>query len=211
METLRDLLLQRAARLQERPAITAPDWGTLTWTAWRSRVEGVALGLLSEPLPMGTTVHSATGTPWDWACEVAAGCCGLCWDPAGTPVEASFLGGPRFNADAGREPFHDRERSLNAGTPFLPKLTHGELLARLRKLNGRLGWDHEIQMSIPLLEQPQPAVRAALWSLLYAGGHAVFMDGRAFTEATRRRPCPGIVAFDPAEFAALGLELECLK
>lgn len=177
METLRDLLLQRAARLQERPALTAPGWGTLTWTAWRGRVEGVALGLLAADLPVGTPLQAATGGPWDWACEAAAACCGLRWDPAGAAVDAAILGGPRFNDDAGRGPFHERERSVQAGTLFLPHLSHGELLVRLRRLNRTLGWDHETEVRIPLADLPKSGTRAALWSLLYAGGHAILEVG----------------------------------
>lgn len=173
METLRDLLIQRAARLQERPALTAPGWGTLSWTAWRSRVEGVALGLLAQDLPPGSPVHSATGGPWDWASEVAAACSGLRWEAGGSAVESAVQGGARFNADAGRGPYHERERLLHAATPFLPECTHGELLARLRKLNGALGWDHETAIRIPPAELSTTVVRAALWSLLYAGGHAI--------------------------------------
>ncbi len=70
MESLRALLQQRAARLQERPALSAPGWGTLDWTAWRARVEGLAFGLMD--LPAGTPVHCAPGGPWAWAAEVAA-------------------------------------------------------------------------------------------------------------------------------------------
>ncbi len=170
MQTLRDLLIQRAARLQERPALTAPGWGTLAWGAWRSRVEGVALGLLAEETP-DRAVHCATGSAWDWAAEVAAACCGLRWDPAGGCIDAALLGGARFNADAGRAPYHRREQAITAATPFLPGLDHGELLLRLRRLNGRLGWDHHTELCIPVTALP--FARAALWSLLYAGGHAV--------------------------------------
>ena len=49
--TLRDLLIQRAARLQGRPALTAPEWGTLTYAQLRNRAEGVALGLLASSPP----------------------------------------------------------------------------------------------------------------------------------------------------------------
>lgn len=179
METLRDLLVQRAARLQERPALSAPGWGTLTWTAWRSRVEGVALGLLAQDLPSGTAIHSATGGPWDWACEVAAACSGLRWDRSGIPVDADLLGGPRFNDAEGRGPYHARENELDAATPFQAGCSHGELLARLRRLNASLGWDHETRLRIPRAALPTAEARAALWSLLYAGGHAELVDGPA--------------------------------
>jgi len=188
MESLRALLQQRAARLQERPALSAPGWGTLDWTAWRARVEGLAFGLMD--LPAGTPVHCATGGPWAWAAEVAAACCGLRWDPAGLAIDPAVLGGARFNGEGGRGPYHDRERSLAASTPFLPGLDHGELLRRLRRLNGELGWDHETRIALPLAELPTSGGRAALWSLLYAGGH-VLLDGAG----------PG--AFEPGAFQGL--------
>ncbi len=174
MQTLRDLLVQRAARLQERPAFTAPGWGTLAWGSWRSRVEGVAQGLLAAEAPVGLAVHCNTGTPWDWAAEVAAACCGLRWDPEGRGLDAAILAGARFNAEAGRGPYHDRERALAAATPFLPGLNHGELLLGLRRLNSRLGWDHDTELRIPIAALP--VARPALWSLLYAGGHAVLTE-----------------------------------
>lgn len=177
METLRDLLVQRAARLQDRPAITAPGWGTLSWTAWRNRVEGVGLGLLAAGLAGGSPVHAASGSPWDWASEVAAACCGLRWEIGGAAIGPGVLGGPRFNDDHGRGPYHDRERSLSADSPFLPGLDHGELLRRLRRLNATLGWDHDTRVAVGLADWPNPSARAALWSLLYAGGHAVLTDG----------------------------------
>lgn len=172
MDNLRALLVQRAARLQERPALTAPEWGTLSWGAWRNRVEGVGFALLAQrPLP--TSVHSTTGTPWDWACEVAAACCGLAWDPAAEAIEVSILGGDGFHPEAGRGPYHDRERSLGPATPFTTGLDHGAMLARLQRLNRILEWDHRTELRLPLADLSQPATRAALWSLLFAGGHAV--------------------------------------
>ena len=62
IQTLRDLLLQGAARLQERPALTVPDWGTLSHAQFRNRVEGVALGLLAGG--SAAVVFSSTGTAW---------------------------------------------------------------------------------------------------------------------------------------------------
>lgn len=177
MENLRHLLVQRAARLQDRPAFTAPGWGTLSWTAWRNRVEGVGLGLLSADLASGSPIHAATGGPWDWACEVAAACCGLRWEIDGAAIDPAVLGGARFNDSRGRGPYHDREHALNANSPFLPGLDHGELLARLRRLNATLGWDHDTRIAVSLAGWPNPGARAALWSLLYAGGHAILADG----------------------------------
>jgi len=169
--TLRDLLIQRAARLQDRPALTTPDWGTLSYAQLRNRVEGVALGLLADAPP--PSVFSATGTPWDWAAELAAAASGLTWGPAGTTVAAAVLGGSEFNAEGGRGPYHAREQVVDAATPFTVGLEQGEVMARLRRLNGRLGWDHATRVELPLARLGEPALRAALWSVLYAGAHAV--------------------------------------
>jgi hypothetical protein len=177
VDTLRALLVQRAARLQEWPALTAPGWGTLKYPAFRNRVEGIGLGLLAGDAPPGTPLHSATGTAWDWAAEVACACCGLRWDPAASPLDREVLGGSRFNLDDGRQAYHDRDHALEGGTPFLPGLAHLELLGRLRRLNGRLGWDHETEARLPLAEIASEAVRGALWSALYAGAHAVLEPG----------------------------------
>jgi len=173
--TLRDLLIQRAARLQDRPALTAPGWGTLSYAQLRNRAEGVALGLLAGPPPsvFRAPVFSATGTPWDWAAELAAAASGLAWDPAGTAVAPALLGGPEFNAEAGRGPYHTREQVVDAATPFTAGLDQGEIMTRLRRLNGRLGWDHATQVALPLSRLGDPPLRAALWSALYAGAHAV--------------------------------------
>jgi hypothetical protein len=173
--TLRDLLIQRAARLQASPALTAPDWGTLSYAQFRNRAEGVALGLLAEePLQ---TVFSATGTPWDWMVELAAAASGLAWDPAGPPVPSAVLGGPRFNDEGGRGPYHDREQVVMASTLFTANLDQGELMVRLRRLNIELGWDHATRVELPLDRIGEAPVRAALWSALYAGAHAALEPG----------------------------------
>jgi hypothetical protein len=170
-QTLRDLLIQRAARLQERPAFTAPGWGTLSYAQLRNRVEGVALGLLATE--SGPAVFSATGTAWDWAAEVAAAASGLAWDLDGQAVPPEILGGPRFNDEGGRGPYHVREQEVQPSTPFTAGLDHGEVMTRLRRLNVALGWDHDTQVSLPLPRLGEAPVRAALWSALYAGAHAV--------------------------------------
>ncbi len=174
---LRQLLIVRAARLQERPALAAPDWGTLSYFRWRNRVEGVALGLMASP--PRTALFAATGSAWDWACEVAAACCGLRWDPAAPPAPEAVLGGSAFNAEGGRQAYHDGEAVLGPGTPFAPHLTHGELLGRLQRLNGRLGWDHETRFRLPLEALGSRPGRAALWSALYAGACAELVPGQA--------------------------------
>ena len=173
MRTVRDLLIQRAARLQEWPALTAPGWGTLRYPAFRNRVDAVALGLMAAGAPVGAPRWCALGAPWDWIAEVACASCGLRWSPAGAAVPPEILGGPAFNAEAGRQPYHDRERQVLADTPFSGALTHGELLARLARANRRLGWDHTTEVRLPLRDLATPEVRAALWSALFAGAHAV--------------------------------------
>lgn len=169
--TLRDLLIQRAARLQDRPALTAPEWGTLSYAQLRNRAEGVALGLLADT--PAAVVFSATGTAWDWIAELAAAASGLAWEPTGQAVPSDVLGGPRFNDEAGRGPYHAREQTVQASTPFTPGLDQGELMARLRRLNVQLGWDHATHVDLPLVGLGDAPVRAALWSTLYAGAHAV--------------------------------------
>jgi len=169
--TLRHLFLQRTARLQERPALTAPGWGTLSYFQFRNRVEGVALGLMASP-PMDEGIFSSTGTPWDWVCEVAAACCGIPWDPSAPQVDDAVLGGLRFNDETGRKAYHDCEHGLGSATPVLPGLPQGELLRRLQRLNGQLGWDHETHLFLPQPALSTPEVRAALWSALFAGAHA---------------------------------------
>lgn len=169
--TLRDLLIQCAARLQDRSALTAPEWDTLSYAQLRNRAEGVALGLLAGESP--AAVFSATGTVWDWAAELAAAASGLTWDPAGLAVPTDVLGGSRFNDEAGRGPYHAREQVVQASTPFSSGLDHGELMARLRRLNVRLGWDHATRVALPMARMGDAPVRAALWSALYAGAHAV--------------------------------------
>lgn len=170
--TLRALLIQRAARLQEWHALTAPGWD-LRYPAFRNRVEGVALGLMADGPAVGSLVFSATGGPWDWACEVAGACCGLVWSPAGAPVPAAILGGPGFNLEAGRQAYHDRDHQVLDSTPVTGALDHGALLDRLRRLNGRLGWDHDTTVTLPMDQLATPELRGALWSALFAGSHAV--------------------------------------
>ena len=170
-QTLRDLLIQRAARLQDRPALTTVDGGTLSYAQLRNRAEGMALGLLAGGAD--SAVFSATGTVWDWIAELAAAASGLAWDPAGEAVPAEVLGGPRFNDEGGRGPYHDREQVVQTSTPFNAAWTHGELMTRLRRLNIELGWDHDTVVELPLARLGDVPLRAALWSALYAGAHAV--------------------------------------
>jgi hypothetical protein len=178
LETLRELLIQRAARLQEWTALTAPGWDSLRYPAFRNRVEGVALGLMALDPPLGARRICRTGGPWDWACEVACACCGLVWAEDGEPVGQDVLGGPLFNAEAGRQTYHDREHGMSQATPLIGALDHGELLRRLRRLNGKLGWDHSTTVTLPLADLASPEVRGALWSALYAGSHAILAAKR---------------------------------
>lgn len=179
--TLRDLIIQRAARLQGRPALTAPGWGTLSYAMLRNRVEGVALGLLADEA--AGPVFSSTGTAWDWTAELAAAASGLAWDPTGQTVPPEVLGGARFNDEAGRGPYHAREQVVQVSTPFTAGLNHGELMTRLRRLNVELGWDHDTVVALPLARLGEAPVRAALWSALYAGAHAVLEPSPAWREA----------------------------
>ena len=154
--TLRHLLIQRTARLQERPALTTPEWGTLNYFQFRNRAEGVALGLMAQPLA-SNAVFSAAGTTWDWISEVAAACCGLQWDPTGMEVAAPIQGGARFNDEGGRQAYHDREPDLNANTLFMAGISHGELLHRLQRLNRLLGWDHDTRLTLPVTSHARRA------------------------------------------------------
>ncbi|MCE1204496.1 MAG: hypothetical protein LWW79_07815 [Holophagaceae bacterium] len=185
--TLRDLLIQRAARLQGRPALTTPDWGTLSYAQLRNRVEGVAMGLLATNPP--SAVFCATGTPWDWAAELAAAASGLAWEPTGLIIPPEVLGGSRFNDETGRGLYHAREQLVGPATPFTSGLDHAGLMTRLRRLNVQLGWDHDTRVELPLEQLGDAPLRAALWSALYAGGHAVLgparWDPQAFEEIWR--------------------------
>ena len=200
-DTLRKLLIQRAARLQERPAFSAPPWGTLDYGQFRNRVEGVALGLVAAGCQPEAPVFSATDTPWDWAAEVAAACCGLRWESTGTSINPEILGGPRFNDEEGRGLYHEREHLVDGNTLFSGRLDHAAMLLKLQRMNRILDWDHETRVGLPPAQLGTPAVRAALWCALYAGSHAMLQE--------EPRPRPGIfkragavaAAFDPALFA----------
>ncbi|MBS1767272.1 MAG: hypothetical protein JST05_07735 [Acidobacteria bacterium] len=172
---LRQLFIQRAARLQGRPALTAPSWETLSWGAWRNRVEGVALGVMAmEPPP--TALFSRTGSPWDWTLEVAAACAGIPWDASAPALDPAILGGPRFNDENGRPAYHDREDHLDAATPFEGPLSQGDLLRKFQRWNGLLGWDHDTVLKLPLSVLDTPPARAALWNALYAGAHTILLE-----------------------------------
>lgn len=173
VETLRHLLLQQGARLQERPALAAPGWEPLSYLAFRNRVEGLALGLMAEARPPGTAVFAATGSAWDWAVEVAAAACGLVWDPAGRRLEPGDL---RPGDEGGRQAYHDREDAVLPGTPFAEGLDHAAWLLRLRRLNTRLGWDHATRLDLPLAALPTPEGRLALWSAFFAGAAVVLVE-----------------------------------
>ena len=183
MDNLRALLIQRAARLQEWPALTVPGWGTLRYPAYRNRVEGVALGLMATGPAVGEPRRGSLGGPWDWIAELACACCGLAWSPAGAPVPPEILGGPAFNADAGRQPYHDRDHQVLDDTVFTGGLTHGGLLTRLARANRRLGWDHETETRLPLDQLGTAAVRGALWCALYGGSHAILEPGAGAWDA----------------------------
>jgi len=172
--TLRELLIQRSARLQEYPALTAPGWGELRYPQFRNRVEGIALGLV---LQEGDRVHCGTPGPWAWACEVACACCGLVWDPGAPEADPERFGGRLYNLDEGRQAYHDREHDVLETNPFTAGLDHGTVLRRLRQLNARLGWEHETTVVLPLAASGTGEGRAALWSALYGGSHAILAEG----------------------------------
>lgn len=171
-ETLRQLLIQRAARLQEFPAFSAPDFEALNYFQLRNRVEGVALGLMAKAPEADVSFWRAEADPWAWMAEVAVACCGFRWDPRGSGVAPECLGGTAFNSEDGRQAYHDREGAVEADSPFLEGLTQGELLRRLQRLNRSLGWDHRTVLDLPCTAMGSPVGRGALWSLLYAGGRA---------------------------------------
>lgn len=189
--TLRHLLVQRAARLQERPALSTPEWGTLDYFQLRNRVEGVALGILAIS-PQQEVLFSDTHTPWDWVGEVAVACCGFRWDAGGTRLNPAVFGGPQFNDENGRQLYHDREDALTASTLFFGNLSQAELLGRLKRLNRTLGWDHTTRVDVPMAELGTAEGRGALWSALYAGAHV-------------RMVAPGI-PWEPLPFRDLFLE-----
>jgi hypothetical protein len=197
-QTLRDLLIQRAARLQERPALTSPDWGTLSYAQLRNRAEGVALGLLAGAA--SAAVFSSTGTPWDWAAELAAAASGLTWEPGEHIIPDEVLGGPRFNAEGGRGPYHGLEQLVRPSTPFTSGLNQGEVLARLRRLNVQLGWDHGTRVELPLARFGEAPLRAALWSALYAGAHAVLVPEHAQPRGLLSRFQRATPAWEPSPF-----------
>lgn len=196
--TLRDLLIQRAARLQERPALTTPHWGTLSYTQLRNRAEGVALGLLAGEC--SASVFSATGSAWDWVAELAAAASGLGWGPSGQTVPTEVLGGAAFNAEGGRGPYHNREQVVQPTTTFAENLDHGQMMARLRRLNLQLGWDHTSAVDLPLARLGEAPLRAALWCALYAGAHALLMDPAKTPTSLLRRFRSAPPAWDPRPF-----------
>lgn len=191
--TLRQLLVQRAARLHGRPALTCPAWGTLSHAQFRNRVEGVALGLMARSLPPGTAVRWVGSGPWAWAAEVAAACCGLAWEASGLALDPEAAAGRGFNNEEGRGPYHDRGEALSPEVPFHRGLSQGDVLGRLARLNARLGWDHETAVGVPEAAASTPEGRAALWSALYAGAHTTLAE----TGAGRGG---GPEPFDPSAF-----------
>ena len=200
-DNLRELLIQRAARLQERPALTTPAWGPLNYSRFRNRAEGVALGLLATTCPIGTAFFSATGTPWDWAAEVAAACCGFRWEVAGAFVNAEILGGNRFNDEHGRGPYHEREHELQGSTLFSGKFDHATMMQLLRRMNRVLGWDHETEVCFSIAQIGTNEVRAALWCALYAGSHVILEaePPLPIKNIFKNRTAPG-AGFDPSPF-----------
>lgn len=199
-DDLRKLLIQRAARLQERPALSSPLWGLLNYNQFRNRVEGVALGLMAPSCPLGLAFFSATGTPWDWASEVAVACCGLRWERSGTMVSPEHQGGFHFNDENGRGPFHERGHQVDGSTVFAGNLDHAALVQRLQRMNRILGWDHETEIWFPLAQIGTYEVRAALWCALYAGSHAILEEESPLPKGNFWRRAARRAAFDPSPF-----------
>lgn len=154
------------------------------------------------PLP-GEPRFAATGTPWDWAGELAAACCGLRWDPAGPPIPPEALGGTRFNDEAGRQPYHDREDRVAPTSPFAGTLTQADLLTRLARLNRTLGWDHTTVVQLPTSALGTTGGRGALWSALFAGAHARLLDAPPPSPRRWFRRHPASPAWDPSPFEGL--------
>lgn len=200
--TLRQLLIQRAARLQDAPALATAAWGLLSYTQFRNRVEGVALGLMALGLPPGAPVHTDAGGPWGWVAELAAACCGLRWDPVGEPISAALLGGSSFNDEGGRQPYHDREDGVGPETPCAPGWTHGTWLAQLQRLNRTLGWDHRTAVALPPEALPTPEGRAAAWCALYAGA-LVRLEAPAPQRGWFGRTRSVVPPWDPGPFSGL--------
>lgn len=200
-DNLRKLLIQRAARLQERPAFTAPSWGLLNYSQFRNRVEGVALGLLATACPLGTALFCATGTPWDWVSELAVACCGLRWEMAGAIANPEILGGSRFNDEHGRGPYHEREHEVDGSTLFSGRLDHAAMMQRLQRMNRILGWDHETEVWFSLAQIGTSEVRAALWCALYAGSYAILEDETPAPKSFFKRRAVQRAAFDPEPFS----------
>ena len=161
---------------------------------------------LAEPLEPGTAIFSRTGSPWDWAAEVAAACCGLVWDPLAPQLDPALFGGPRFNDEQGRQAYHDHEEQVTPETLFCGGLNQGGVMLRLQRLNRRLGWDHDTLLRLPYDQMAQlamPALRAALWSALYAGAHVVVESEASsgpggWLSRFRTRP---IAPWDPSPFS----------
>ena len=83
---------------------------------------------------------------------------------------------------------------VQPSTLFTSGLDQGEVMTRLRRLNVELGWDHATQIRLPLAQLGEAPVRAALWSALYAGAHAVLDAPTAppsgLTALLRKAPTP---------------------
>lgn len=199
-ENLRQLLIQRAARLQERPAFTSGEWGTLSYGQFRNRVEGIALGLMADDLAPGRAIFCPKGGSWAWAAEVAAACCGLRWDEAGQSIPEDILGGLRFNDEQGRGPYHEGEHHVEGRTQFSQGLDHGAMLLRLGRMNRVLDWDHDTVVPVPVAEMGSKAGRAALWCSLYGGSHAILEDRTAPKKGFLRRRPPTPAAWSPEPF-----------
>lgn len=194
METLRQLLIQRAARLQERPALSCRAWGTLNYSQYRNRIEGVALGLMADKPAVGELVFMdqkdlgwfnayeqleqflAIQEPWSWICEVAAATCGLVWNLEGYRINPSIAGGALFNNELGRGEFHNRDQEINKATLLTLTHSHAQMLSKMQRTNSILGWDHKSEIHLPIEHLTTPVGRAMLWNGIYGGSHIILKD-----------------------------------
>ena len=137
----------------------------------------------------------------------ALACCGWQWTAGGQPIPEAILGGPGFNAENGRGPYHEREKEVLPSTPFTAGLTHQDLLIRLQTWNRRLGWDHTTVLPIQPQQLGTSEGRAALWCALYAGAHVQVLHPPPAAEGLRRWLAPAPVgARDLREFQGFFLK-----
>jgi hypothetical protein len=132
--------------------------------------------------------------PWSWIAEVAVIACGFVWSPQGNPIDSSVLGGPRFNDEEGRGPFHDRDHQITGSCLAVSGLSHKDILLRLQRENDKRGWDHTTKLSLSCSDATTASGRALLWNALYAGSHVILTEpelpSRFQTFFSKNKPIP---------------------